>query len=627
MPSVKEWIRSRWAAIVHDLVMVLVAWSLAYWVRFNLSTIPEPWATQLLQTLPLVLLVQGGAFHFFGLYKGVWRFASLPDMVRILKALAAGLLGGVLVVYVLFSEPHVPRSIPLLYVLLLLPLISGPRLVYRLLRDYRYYDRGGKRVLVVGAGRSGEMLVRDLLRDPSASYQPVGFVDDDVSKHRREIQGVPVLGSIDAIPDLVTPYRIELLIVAMPSADAGRMQRIVEVCEGTGLPIRKLPGIQELESARGLRYSLRELSIEDLLGREQVRLDWEGIRKGLRRRSVLVTGAGGSIGAELCRQLVAVQPRELILFERSEYNLFMIERELRHHFPELTLHAYLGDVTDLPAVERVFAAHHPQVVFHAAAYKHVPMLENQLREAMRNNVIGTRIVAEATARFGGDEFVLISSDKAVNPVNVMGATKRLAELICQELGERNRTRFITVRFGNVLGSAGSVVPLFRAQIEAGGPVTVTDPEMTRYFMTIREACQLIMQAAVMGRGHEIFVLDMGEPVGIDQLARQMIQLAGKVPGEEIEIIYTGPRPGEKIREELFHSREELLETPHEKIHLARGRIDLPMRWARLLDKVDAACENFDEEILISLLAELVPEFQVGEEKRHEIRLVALPDSR
>lgn len=366
------------------------------------------------------------------------------------------------------------------------------------------------------------------------------------------------------------------------------------------------------------------MRIEDLLGREPINLDWPRIREGLTGRVIMVTGAGGSIGSELCQQIASLEPAALILLENSEYNLYRIELELREHFSELSLHAHLADITDAVACDRLFAKYHPQVVFHAAAYKHVPMLETQVREAVKNNILGTKVLAEAADRYGCSEFVLISTDKAVNPANVMGATKRVAEIYVQNLDAKSETRFITVRFGNVLGSAGSVVPLFEKQISAGGSVTVTHPKMERYFMTVREACQLIMQASVLGEGGEIFVLNMGKPVNISRLAEELIRLSGKVLGRDIKIVYTGLRPGEKLHEELFHERELLMETGHEQIRLARYR---EVGWDLLtnrLDELDKACAAYDTTRLGELLNWFVPERKrVGSTPEKPADVVAL----
>ena len=604
-----ERIRRRSAAVVHDLVMVGVAWLGAYWIRFNLEAIPGTFLHQALSSWPVVLLIQGGAFWYFGLYRGVWRFASLPDLIRIVRAVVVGTVLSMAVLYVLFSEPAIPRSVPALYLLLVLPLVGGPRLIYRSIKDYHFPERRGHRVLIVGAGRSGEMLARDMLRDPRREYQPVAFVDDDRSRWGREIQGIPVRGGCERISELVQGRGVDHIVIAIPSAARRDLRRIIEICEGTGLPVHILPRLHEMMSGHAMTEALREVSIEDLLGRDPVSLDWDAIRGGLRGRTILVTGAGGSIGSELCRQIASLGPERLILFERGEYNLYRIHQELQGRMPGVRVVPRLGDVTDARAVNALFAELRPQVVFHAAAYKHVPLLEAHVREAVVNNVLGTRVVANAAAAADCEEFVLISTDKAVNPANVMGATKRLAERICLELDARTATRFVVVRFGNVLGSAGSVVPLFQRQIEAGGPVTVTHPDMTRFFMTIPEACQLIMQAAVIGHGGEILVLDMGSPIRIDYLARQMIQLAGKIPGEDIEIVYTGLRPGEKLTEELCHEQEALIGTSHAKILMVRTRRPVVSDSRSDVDELAAACATGDAAEIVAILHRLLPEYR------------------
>jgi len=595
---------------VHDSLMVPVAWLGSYWLRFNLGVIPADYLSRAIQVLPLVIVLQALAYYLFGMYRGVWRFASLPDLVRILKAVAAGTAMAIGTLFLLFRMEEVPRSIALLYPLILIILLSGPRFLYRWTRDHKLYLNTGRRVLIVGAGQAGEYLVRDLLRMRGHEYLPVAFVDDKARRHGQDLHGVPVVGACDAIPEVVERLDIELIMLAVPSAKAAQMRRLVELCERSGVPFQTVPPLDALMSGKVSINELREVSIEDILGRDPVSLDWEGIRQGLTGKTILVTGAGGSIGSELCRQIATLEPARLVLMENSEYNLYALELELQQQFPGVRLAARLGDVRDQPKVEQLFAEQQPDVVFHAAAYKHVPMLEQQLREAVYNNILGTRNVALAADRHGCSEFVLISTDKAVNPANVMGATKRVAEIFCQNLNSRSATRFITVRFGNVLGSAGSVVPLFRKQIRAGGPVTVTHPEMERYFMTIPEAAQLILQAGVLGKGGEIFVLDMGEPVKIQYLAEQMIRLSGKEPHKDIPIVHSGLRPGEKLYEELFHEQEKLEKTGHEKIFLARYR---EVDWDRLeasLNAMESACQAFDNGRLLGLLSGLVPENRI-----------------
>lgn len=593
------------AAFLHDLVMVPVAWLLSFWLRFNLDVIPPDYLQAACWAIPVLLMVEGAVFWSFGLYRGVWRFASLPDLERILKAVAIGTLLATLVLFAITRLEDIPRSVPVLFAPALFLLLAGPRVIYRWLKDRRLDLRSGKRVLIVGAGRAGEMLVRDLWRDPSHGYLPAGFVDDAPHRFRREVQGLPVIGTTSQIPALVRAQDLELILLALPSATAQEMQRIVALCEEAGVPFSTVPPLESLLSGQVSVQALRPVSIEDLLGREAVELDWAGIRAGLAGKRVLVTGAGGSIGSELCRQIGRIGPSELVLLDQGEYNLYCIEAELRRMFPALRLTARLGDVTDVVSLEAAFRNARPEVVFHAAAYKHVPMLEGQVREAVRNNVLGTVRVAQAAVVHESERLILISTDKAVHPHNVMGATKRVAELYCQCLGVGAATRFIAVRFGNVLDSAGSVVPLFREQIAAGGPVTVTDPEIQRYFMTIPEAGQLILQSAVLGEGGEVFVLDMGEPVKIRYLAEQMIRLSGKRPEVDIPIHYIGLRPGERLHEGLFYEVEALEPTPHPKIRMARPTCPhaalFRARVERLLKGIDVS----DEVVLARGLRELV----------------------
>jgi len=600
----------------HDLVMVPLAWLGSYWFRFNLAQIPEEYWSQGVRTLPWVMLVQACCFYLFDLHKGVWRFASLPDMVRIVKAVALGTVACMALLFILYRLEFIPRSMVVLYPVLLLLLLSGPRLLYRWSKDHRLEMSSGTRVLIVGAGQAGEMLARDLRRMLSHSYQPVAFVDDKSRRQGQEVHGIPVIGTCDQIPSIAGSMDVDLIMLAIPSASGEEMRRLVRFCDESGVPFQTVPSLDALVTGKVAINELRAVSIEDILGREPVSLDWDSIRSGLGSKTILITGAGGSIGSELCRQVAALKPARLVLLENSEFNLYTLEMELQQTFPDLEFFRCLGDVRDSTRVEQLFAKHRPHVVFHAAAYKHVPMLEHQIREAVKNNVLGTRTVALAADRHGATEFVLISTDKAVNPANVMGATKRVAEIFCQNLAGRSNTRFITVRFGNVLDSAGSVVPLFRRQISDGGPLTVTHADIERYFMTIPEAAQLILQASVLGGGGEIFVLDMGSPVRIKFLAEQMVRLSGKVPYRDIDIKITGLRPGEKLYEELFHDQEQLEKTAHTKILLARHRkVDWDM-LSKAFDEFKAACDQPDKEHLLDLLTELVP----------ENRITVLPDA-
>ena len=626
MSEMLEKLRTRSMAFVHDLIMIPWAWFIAYWLRFNLSNIPQPMLDHVLKALVVIIPMQAGVFWYFGLYRGVWRFASIPDLVRIVKAVFVGLALCMITLFITTRLAGVPRSVPILYGLLLVIFLSGPRFLYRWIKEHRFNLRSGQRVLIAGAGRAGEMLARDLLRNRQQAYQPIVFVDDDSMKRGKEIHGVRVVGACKQIPTLVKELAIDVIMIAIPSASSREMRRMVELCERARVPFRTVPKLDDLMSGQVKINELREVSIEDLLGREPISLDWKTIDAGLSQKTILVSGAGGSIGSELCRQIARLQPSRLILLENSEFNLYTIEMELRRDFQNLDLYSHLGDVRDENVVFRISELYRPQIIFHAAAYKHVPLLEREAREAIRNNVIGTRNMAQAASRFGCDEFVLISTDKAVNPTSIMGTSKRIAEIYCQNFNGLSSTRFITVRFGNVLASAGSVVPLFRKQIAAGGPVTVTHPKMERYFMTIPEACQLIMQAAVIGKGGEIFVLDMGEPVRISYLAEQMIRLSGKVPNEDIKIQYIGTRPGEKLYEELFHGRERLRPTDHNKILLARHRVVDWQILQRVLDEMNIACDQEDIETLMERMALLVPETKINwnrlEDQQHKV--VTLP---
>jgi len=594
--------------VLHDLLMIATAWCVArlgtLWLLGEASL---GWQ-QLALEVNLVLLLQGFLQWRAGLYRGVWRFASLPDLANLLRASLLGAVAGAAVLLVLDAAVELIVVMVWSFPALLLILLGVPRLTYRVFKDMRlevHRRRVTQRTLILGAGRSGRLLLPELRR--RGGFDVVGFLDDSRRLRKTEIDGVPVLGEIEKLPRVVREAAIDLVVIAIPSATNQQMQRVVEICERAEVEFKTLPTLKELGSSFTRFDDLKPVAIDDLLGRDPVSLDWNLIRAGLAGKRVLVTGGGGSIGAELCRQIARLDPAGLVVLDNSEYNLYRVDYQLRNEFRELAVETILGDVCDSATVNRVMERSRPQVVFHAAAFKHLPMLQNQVREAFRNNVIGTRRVADASDHFGVETFVLISTDKAVNPTNVMGATKRVAELYCQHLNRASRTRFITVRFGNVLNSTGSVVPLFNEQIRRGGPVTVTHPEITRYFMTIAEAGQLILQAGVLGEGGEVFVLDMGEPVRISYLAEQLIRLAGKEPGRDIEIVYTGLRPGEKLFEELFHAHESYAKTAHEKIFLTRSS-EVDLNW--MIDRIqqaELAVRQYDSEGLRETLLELVPE--------------------
>lgn len=602
-------IHPRMAVVVHDLIMVALAWGLAKYLRYLIFPPTDHMGFTTLE-FPIVLAVQGMVFAWMGIYKGLWRFASLPDLWNIAKVALIGAAGIYPALFIYDRLEGVPRSVLVVYPLVLVVLLSLPRLIYRNWKDTRLgmsLKSRFQRVVVIGAGPAGEGLIRDLRR--AGRYQVVGFIDDSRSLRGTRIHGIPVLGSLDSLAKLVQDVAADMLLIALPAADVSEMRHVVEKCESTGLPFRTMPRFEDVVSGRAQRHEIKEVAIEDILGRDTVELDWTAIRESVNGTRVLVTGGGGSIGSELCRQVARLGAASLTVVDVCEYNLYRIERELRQAYPDLLFRGVLAHCCDAPAIDRTFAQVRPQLVFHAAAYKHVPMLQDQLRAAFNNNVLSTRTVADAAVAHGAKGFVLISTDKAVNPTSVMGACKRLAEMHCQDLARQSAdTRFITVRFGNVLDSVGSVVPLFREQIRKGGPVTVTHPEMSRYFMTIPEACQLILQASAQGHGGEIFALDMGEPVKIRDLAEQMIRLTGKQPGRDIAIVYTGLRPGEKLFEELFHPQENYSATRHAKIFLAQSTSVPHERLQSRLERACRAVEAYDVEILREQVSALLPAF-------------------
>lgn len=565
---------------LHDLAAATLAWLAAYWLRFNFD-IPPEFSTAMISVLPIVLIIHGGCFYSFGLYRGLWRFASVPDLKRILLAVGTAALATPASLLMLQEGQWVPRSVFVLEPLLLVIVMGGVRFGYRAWKDgHLFFGRAamGEPVLVIGAGEAAATLLRELTR--SVEWRVVGLLDDDAAMHGRQLSGVPIRGPVSDIAEQARKQEVRHAIIAMPSASSAQRRRAAELAAEAGLTVLTVPGLDDLLSGRVSISSIRKVELEDLLGREQVQLDEAGLHGFLTRKVVLVTGAGGSIGAELCRQVARFGPAGLVFYEQSEFALYTIEQEFAGRFPALPVKCVVGDVKDTTRLDQVFAESRPQVVFHAAAYKHVPLMEGENAwEAVRNNVLGTERVARAALAHGVDKFVLVSTDKAVNPANVMGASKRLAEQVCQALQRTagQRARFVTVRFGNVLGSSGSVIPKFREQIAAGGPVTVTHPDIIRYFMLIPEAAQLVLQAGLMGQGGEIFVLDMGEPVRIADLARDMIRLSG-FSEEDIKIKFTGLRPGEKLFEELLADSETTLPTPHPKLRVAKGDGDPDDIW-------------------------------------------------
>lgn len=607
--NIRNKILRKLPVLIFDIASIPIALITAFWLRFNLESLPTTIINKHTATLlALLIFVQVNCYYYFKVYRGLWRFCSLNDVARILKAVVSAIFFVISLLYLTSELQFIPRSVLPLYGLNLVTLLCAGRLLNRY-----YWDRSKsrsklnvKKVLIIGAGEAGAWLIRDIKKNPF--YEPVGFVDDNLIKRGLDVHGVRVIGAIRDLPNLVQQLGVKLIFIAIPSVGSKSMRRIVNYCEKSQIPFRTLPDLNALASGQVDVKALRKVKIEDLLGRDQVAINWEEIKANIYRKNIVVTGGGGSIGSELCRQVASLNPQKLLILDNSEFNLYKIERELKEKFPEIIIELSLTNVCDKDAIKYNFARFAPHVVFHAASYKHVPMLETQVRNAVQNNILGTQVVALESVNVNVEKFILISTDKAVNPTNIMGMTKRVAEIYCQNLNTKVVTDFITVRFGNVLGSVGSVVPLFQSQLQKGGPLTVTHPEIERFFMTIKEACQLILQAMVNGKEGEIFVLDMGDPIKIKDLALQMIRLSGKEPYKDINIEYTGLRPGEKLFEELFHKSEQLVNTQHEKLFKAKFRL---MDWKDLtqtMRMLELACKNYETNELIIILKSLVPEF-------------------
>ena len=578
-----------------DLVGVGLAWWLAYLVRFNFDVQPE-FMPACLVGLGVAVIVQGGILRAFGLYRGVWVFASLPDLLRITRAVVvAAVVTPLVVVVAVRYNPGVPRLVLLLQPLLLAIYAGGTRALYRTWKEFHLYGALralGQPVIVLGGGDAAVSLVRELSR--SAEWRVVGLLDDSSARQGREVYGCKVIGRIADLERLAQELKVRHAIIAMPGERHQVRRSVASACVRAGVKAMIVPALDDVMTGRVKFSEVRQVDVEDLLGRDPVRIDDVEVREYLRGKAVMVTGAGGSIGSELCRQIARFEPSVLVCFDVSEFGLYRLTEEFSLHFQNVQLVALAGDVKDAIRVDEVIARYRPHVIFHAAAYKHVPLMEDDNAwQAVRNNVLGTWQVARSAVAYGVSRFVLVSTDKAVNPTNVMGATKRLAERVCQALASRGKTQFEIVRFGNVLGSAGSVIPKFQEQISVGGPVTVTHPEITRFFMSIPEAAQLVLQAGSMGQGGEIFVMDMGEPVRIAELARDMIRLSGRSE-EEVRVVFTGLRPGEKLYEEVLADSEHTRATHHPKLRIARaqsvedGWLDALLLWLRQRRAVGAS---------------------------------------
>ena len=592
-----------------QLALIATANFAAFMLRFE-GAIPPEQMQLFLWGLPCVLGVYGAGLVVFGIHRGLWRYVGFYDLGRILRASVISSVVLYVVLHGLLGWGAYPRSVIILTGVFSGLLLAGIRVAVRSFREWLHVvSLTARRVLVIGAGNAGELLVRDMRSSRGSQYRPVGLIDDDPIKRQMRIHGVPVVGAIKDIPVLAHDLLVDEIIVAIPSASTILKQRILAASEGCKVPIKILPSIKELLANPEALRQVRPMSLEDLLQREPIEMDLQDLHPLLEGKRVLVTGAGGSIGSEICRQIIRYQPASLILFERYENGLYALDLELRMQVPKVRIVPVVGDITVRDRVIEVFRQMDPEIVFHAAAYKHVPLMELNPREAVRNNVLGTKTVAEVALACGVDRFVFISTDKTVKPTSVMGATKRVAEDLLQSLSYRGTTKFMVVRFGNVLGSNGSVVPLFTEQIRRGGPVTVTHPEIKRFFMTIPEAVQLVLQASYLGRGGEIFVLDMGEQVKVVDLARNMIVLSGLVPDRDIQIVYSGLRPGEKLYEELFNDSEQVVTTSHIKIRRAISPPEMQSgRPDRAIAALETAVGHGDDDELIRRLQEAVPTY-------------------
>jgi FlaA1/EpsC-like NDP-sugar epimerase len=598
---------SKGIIVVTQLVLLSLTYYFSFLLRFDFD-IPQLFKTTFLQTLVFVLLIKLITFYFFKLYAGWWRFVGIADMLNISKASIVSFLFLLVILYSITGFVGYPRSVLVIDMVLTILSIGGARVIVRAYNESLLSNYSGANALIIGAGQAGSIIARELKGNSEMQYKPIGFLDDDLTKRDVSIQGIKVLGSIDELPQLVIKHQVDEVVIAIPSATGAQMKRIMEKCRESKVECKTLPAMKDIINGSISMREVRKVRLEDLVGRVAVQLDLQKIKEKFSDKVVMITGAGGSIGSELARQVIRLDPRKLILFERSESDLHRVEIELAEKYSGAkAILPVIGDIQDVMRLRQVIMEHRPNTLFHAAAYKHVPMMEKNCFQAINNNVFGTYNVATVAWQAGVEDFVMISSDKAVNPTNIMGVTKRVAELLILALGDK-ATRFVSVRFGNVLGSNGSVLPLFEKQISDRKPITVTHLEAKRYFMTTAEAVMLVLQAATMGQGGEIFVFDMGEPIKIVDLARNLIELSGLEPEKDIPIIFTGLRPGEKLFEELKLDGEGIKATAHEKIRVFDGgRPDLA-KVRSWLDELSMIVDSNNVHGLIAKLQEIVPEY-------------------
>ena len=611
----------RLLALGSDILCTILSLLLAYFLRFNFS-VPEEYFPQIFISVPLLVFFRASSFFLFGLYSGVSRYASIDDLLRVIKSVTLGTLLFISSIAFVFHLHGFPRSVFLIDWFVIMIFLGGSRFLYRILKEIHItpkHAEARRKVLIIGAGDVGEMILRSIRREKEIPYEVVGFLDDDHEKKGLHIHGVEVLGKTSDLEPVIKTKGVKEVIIAIQNISGKKIREITEQCQTIGVFCKTVPGVAGILRGSISISQVRPVRVEDLLKREPVQLDIEMIEHFISGKRIMVTGAGGSIGSELCRQIMGFDPRQLILFERGENDLYEIEVDLREQFHDSkVLVPVIGDILDEYKIDHVLQEYTPEVVFHAAAYKHVPIMEAHPLDAVKNNIVGTWNMASKSCERGVQRFVCISTDKAVKPASIMGATKRTAEMICQGFNQEGATRFVAVRFGNVLESNGSVIPYFRRQIAHGGPVTVTHPEVTRYFMTIPEAAQLVLQAGAMGKGGEIYLLDMGDPIKILDLATDLISLSGLVLGEDIDIKFIGLRPGEKLHEALITEKESLISTQHPKISEVNSS---PVKWSRL--KVDiedffAKVGDKDRQAIIKMLQEIVADYHPDEKVAREL---------
>lgn len=588
-----------------DTGIVISAPFLALYLRFE-GLIDKRYLDLIITYLPEIVLIRLTTFYLFALYQRLWRYASVPELLSIVSAVTVS--SCITALYMLVAGANLPRSIHVISWLLVILLVGSSRLFIRIVHVVRQRQNEQlTNTIIVGAGDAGTIIAREILQRYYDTKNLIGFIDDDLFKHHQRLLGVRVLGSCKDVERITVENKVNEIIIAIPSLGGAQLRKIIRSCNQTGCAVKVVPGIYELLDGKVNMQQLRDVDLEDLLRREPVKLDLEQIAGFLAGKRVLITGAGGSIGSELCRQVAKLGPKQMILLGKGENSIYEIDRELRETYTDFTIEPIIADIRDESRINSIFDSFKPQVVFHAAAHKHVPLMEVQPEEAVRNNIFGTKNVAEAACRVNSEIFIMISTDKAVNPTSVMGATKRVAELIIQTMNGKSKTKFAAVRFGNVLGSRGSVIPLFKKQIAKGGPITITHPDMTRYFMTIPEATQLVLQAGSMANGGEVFILDMGEPVKIIDMAKDLIELSGLVPDEDIKIKFTGLRPGEKLFEELLTAEEGTNSTRHEKIYVANLKQVDEEKLSVVLSQMQKGARSGTE--MIQLIEEIVPSYK------------------